>query len=112
MMTSNMKKGFGSAAVGHLFSSYPYAGYPEDDKRALSSNERLVHRAKIPTNFNGNSHPSKTFTPDYAVYNTNDPYQPKKEDEQFRGKEANRWKDTNPNKKGMNGAFTAYPQYI
>ena len=28
LYTNNMKKGFGSAAVGHLFSSYPYQGYP------------------------------------------------------------------------------------
>ena len=30
IMTNNMKKGFGSIAVGHLFSSYPYVGYPEE----------------------------------------------------------------------------------
>ena len=77
-MTNNMKKGFGNVAVGHLFGSYPYIGYPEDDQRAINSNERLVHKAKIPTGFRGSSHPSKTFTPDYAVYNSDEPYKQKK----------------------------------
>lgn len=81
-----MKKGFGNTAVGHLFGSYPYQGYPEDDQKALNSNERLIHKAKIPTGFRGNSHPSKTFTPDYALYNTDEPYKQQKEDEQYRPK--------------------------
>lgn len=31
--TNNMKKGFGSTNTGHLFGSYPYQGYPEEDPK-------------------------------------------------------------------------------
>lgn len=107
-----MKKGYGSTASDHLFSNYPYKGYPEDDARQMESNEKLVHKAKIPTPFRGSSHPSKTFTPNYAVFNNEEPFQQKKEDEQYRNKTTKVWKANNPNKKGFNGTFTAFPQYI
>lgn len=66
---NNMKKGFGNAAVGHLFSSFPYLGYPEEEGRVRESNERLIHKAKIVAPFKGSSYPSSTFTPDYALLN-------------------------------------------
>lgn len=72
-----MKKGYGNTTAGHLFSQYPYSGYPDDDQRKQQSNDRLLHKAKIPTSFIGSSHPNQTFTPNYTVYNTSEPYQPK-----------------------------------
>ena len=68
--TNNMKRGFGSTNVGHLFSSYPYQGYPEEDRRNKDLKDKLNHKAKIITPFKGNLHPSTTFTPNYAVYDT------------------------------------------
>lgn len=64
-----MKKGFGATGTQHLFSSYPYMGYPDDEARQLDSNGRLIHKAKIPTPFKA-SNPTQTFTPDYALYNS------------------------------------------
>jgi len=72
-----MKKGFGNTTAGHLFSHYPYQGFPDDDPRKQQSNERLLHKAKIPTPFKGLSHPNPAFTPNYTLYNTCEPYQPK-----------------------------------
>lgn len=115
VFTNNMKKGFGNTNVGHLFSHFPYEGYPDDDPRAKDSNDKLLHKAKIPVPFKGGTHPSATFTDNYAVYNGSEPYQPKNEDEQFRGRDKSsggNWKYNNPNKKGYNGTFTAFPQYI
>lgn len=112
IFTNNMKKGYGNTTAGHLFSHYPYQGFPEDDKRAKDSNDRLVHKAKIPTPFVGSSHPSATFTDDFAVYNKNEPYQPTNEDNQFRAKSNGKWNYNNPNKKGYNGTFEPFPQYV
>lgn len=64
-----MKKGFGNTNVGHLFSHYPYQGYPEQDERNKNSQDKLIHKAKIPTSFVGGAYPSATFTPDYALVN-------------------------------------------
>lgn len=86
MYTNNMKKGYGNTTSGHLFSNYPYQGYPEDDARAKDSNDKLIHKAKIPTPFRASSNPSKTFTPDYALYNKNQPYEPVDEDNLYRPK--------------------------
>lgn len=100
-----MKKGYGNTTAGHLFSHYPYSGYPESDLKEINSNERLIHKAKIPAPFKGNLHPSATFTDDFAVYNTSEPYKVTKDDEVFRGKSNNKWNYNNPNKKGYNGTF-------
>lgn len=100
-----MKKGYGNTTAGHLFSHYPYNGYPESDKNEINSHERLVHKAKIPVPFKGNLHPSATFTDDFAVYKTSEPYKITKDDEVFRGKSNNKWNYNNPNKKGYNGTF-------
>ena len=64
-----MKKGYGNTTAGHLFSHYPYQGFPDDDPRNQQSNERLLHKAKIQTPFKGSSHPNPAFTPNYTVYN-------------------------------------------
>jgi hypothetical protein len=66
-----MKKGYGNTSVGHLFGQYPYNGYPEDDQRQKDSNDRLIHKAKIPTPFKGGLYPNNTFTDNFAVYNNN-----------------------------------------
>ena len=107
-----MKKGFGSTNVGHLFSSYPYQGHPDEDARNIDLKDKLNHKAKIKTAFKGNLHPSTTFTPNYAVYDTQEPYKVTKDDEIYRGKSLGNWKYNNPNKKGDVGAFTSYPKYI
>ena len=75
-MTGNMKKGYGNTTAGHLFSAYPYMGSEFDDGKNLQSKERMEHKAKIGQPFTGSSHPSKTFTPDYAAYLPGDPYKP------------------------------------
>lgn len=107
-----MKKGFGNTTAG-LFSSYPYQGYLDEEGKNKNSYEKMIHKAKIPVPFKGSSHPNKTFTPDYVDYNKdNEPYDPKKDDELYRGKSLQQWKYNNPNKKGYNGTFTAYPKYI
>ena len=76
------------------------------------SNEKLIHKAKIIAPFKGSSHPSATFTPDYALLNKEEPFNQKKQDETYRNKSLNQWKYNNPNKKGYNGTFTAFPKYI
>lgn len=111
-MTGNMKKGYGNTTVGHLFGSYPYMGCEYDNIKNLQSKERMEHKAKIGQPFRGSSHPSKTFTPNYAAFQPGDAYQPSV-DQPYRGKDGpNAWKYNNPNKKGFNGTFTEFPQYI
>ena len=110
--TNNMKKGFGNTTAGYLFSQYPYQGYPQEQGREKDKREKLEHKAKIPTSFKGGSHPTSTFTPGYAVYQSDEPYKQTKDDEMYRGKSMGNWKYNNPNKKGFNGTFEKHPQYI
>jgi hypothetical protein len=113
IFTNGMKQGYGNTSVGHLFSQYPYGGYPDDAERDRVSNDRLLHKAKIPTPFKGGVHPSATFTENFALYNSAEPYKPKDEDNTFREKCAGgNWKYNNPGKKGYNGTFSKFPQYI
>ena len=100
-----MKKGYGSTTANYLFSSYPYQGYPDEGARDKDRKERIDHKAKILVPFKGTSHPTPTFTPNYAIRNDNDPVKKDKDDEQYRGKSLGNWKYNNPNKKGYNGAF-------
>ena len=112
MGTNNMKKGYGSTNVGHLFSSYPYQGYPDEDARNKDLKDKLNHKAKIIAPFKGNLHPSSTFTDNYAVYESQEPFKQTKDDEVYRGKSVGNWKYNNPNKKGQSGTFTPLPKYI
>lgn len=66
--TNNMKRGFGSTTVGHLFSSYKYEGTPYDNMRDQEKNEKMTHKAKIIAPFNGGAHPQSTFTPHYQTF--------------------------------------------
>ena len=107
-----MRKGYGSIGVEHLFSSYPYEGYPEEDGRKKDQQEKMAHKAKIATPFKSTSHPNTTFTNDHAIYNKDEPYQEKKEDLTYREKSLNQWRYNNPNKKGYHGTFSDFPPYI
>jgi hypothetical protein len=72
----------------------------------------MEHKAKIKAPFRGSSHPTKTFTPDYASYQPGDDYKPS-EDQPHRVKDGpNQWRYNNPGKKGNIGTFTQFPQYI
>ncbi len=72
----------------------------------------MNHKAKIPVPFK-NSHPTATFDPDYVIKEQKgEPFQQTKDDELYRGKSAGNWRYNNPNKKGYNGTFTKFPQYI
>lgn len=108
VLTNNMKRGLGSSTAGQLFGQYPYAGYPEDEQRRRSGEEQLLHKARIPEPFRGGSHPAATFTADHAVYQASEPYRPRNEDEQFRGKSTRSWKYNDR----QAATFSAFPQYI
>lgn len=63
--------------------------------------------------FSGASNPSATFTPHYQTYRVEgEPYQPQKDDTQYRSKTTNKWTVNNPNKKGFYGTFTEFPKYV
>lgn len=108
-----MKKGFGNTATGHLFGAYPYQGIPHDYPKELESQQKLEHKAKIPTAFRGTSYNIATFTPDHQVYQgESEPYQPKNDETQYRNKTQQKWTYNNPNKKSFYGTFTEFPKHI
>ena len=111
--TNNVKRGFGSTTVGHLFGSYKYEGAPYDNQHNMEKNEKINHKAKIIKPFVGSSNPHATFTPHYQTYHLEgEAYQPKNDDEQYRNKTSQKWTSNNPNKKGFYGTFTEFPKYI
>ena len=111
--TNNMKKGFGSTNSEHLFGTYKYMSSPYDNPHDMERREKMNHKAKILSPFNGSSNPSATFTPHYQTYRLEgEPYQPIKEDTQYRSKTTKKWATNNPNKTGFYGTFSEFPKYI
>ncbi len=114
-MTSNPKKGKGNTTTGHLFSTYGYLNDPFDNEKDKNKQEKLKHAAKIGAPFSTGKPEDKDFTPKYTLYPKDGEAEPYKDKDDFascRDLKAGNWKYNNPNKKGYNGTFTAFPRYI